>query len=176
MKSLGSSIRRNIRVLAAPDHELAMSRTLWAALVLQLGKRGSGERESGAFLLGAADGVRGHVTAVVYYDDLEPGCLDSGIVNFTAVGYRKLWKVLKERGCEVIADVHTHPREAFFSGTDRRHPMMPTLGHRALVIPNYAQGVISLKEVGFYRYLGSYEWEAFEPGNAVSKVYVGWFA
>jgi hypothetical protein len=39
----------------------------------ELGRRGNGETESGAFLLGKA--VHPAVETVLYYDDLEPGCL-----------------------------------------------------------------------------------------------------
>lgn len=144
-------------------------------MVTELRARGRGKRESGAFLLGENDGDRAVVRSVAYYDDLEPACLVRGVVNFTADGYRELWKVLKSGHIEVVADIHTHPADAFFSGTDRQHPMMPTIGHRAVVVPNYAQGNVTPRDVGFYRYLGSYEWQEFEPGIATSKLYVGWW-
>ena len=86
MKSLISSIRRNIRGLVAPKHNIAMPPSLWRALVADLVERGEGVRESGAFLLGMTSAGRREVISHVLYDDLEPGCLDEGYVNFTSVG------------------------------------------------------------------------------------------
>ena len=173
MKSIVSSIRQNIRALVAPEHELSMPRSTWSTLVANLEQRSAGVRESGAFLLGRNLGHAREVLRFELYDDLEPGCLDSGYVSFSSAGYRELWKVLKETGLEVVADVHTHPAKAFFSRTDRTNPMMPTVGHLAFVVADYAQGTVRPNDVAFFRYLGNHEWTEHKPGNSGKKLYVG---
>lgn len=150
-----------------------MSRSTWSTLVSNLAQRSAGVRESGAFLLGREIAGKREVVKFALYDDLEPGCLDSGYVSFSSAGYRELWKLLKETGLDVVADVHTHPAEAFFSGTDRTNPMMPTVGHLAFVVANYAQGAVSPNDVAFFRYLGNHEWREHKPGSSAKKLYVG---
>lgn len=36
----------------------------------------------------------------------------------------------------VVADVHSHPTEAFLSPVDARHPYSPRVGHLAIVVPD----------------------------------------
>lgn len=150
-----------------------MPRSLWSSLVSNLAHRSAGVRESGAFLLGRSFSGRRETDRFVLYDDLDPGCLDSGYVKFSATGYRELWKMLKGTGLEVVADVHTHPAEAFFSETDRTNPMMPTPGHLAFVIADYAQGLVTPNDVAFFRYLGNHQWGEHKPGCSGKKLYVG---
>jgi hypothetical protein len=56
---------------------------LWARLVDDLRSRGNDRtRESGAFLLGYQDVGRARIMDYVLYDDLDPHCLNTGIVQF----------------------------------------------------------------------------------------------
>lgn len=173
MKSHVSWIRRTIRALVAPKHELSLPRVVWAKLIDQLVSRGGNVRESGAFLLGNIHEGRREAVSFALYDDLEPGCLDRGYVNFTAAGYRKLWPILKNTGLTVVADIHTHPRGATQSAIDRDNPMMPSAGHMALIVPNYARGRPTPINVSFNIYLGGGQWSAHPPGRSAEKVYVG---
>jgi hypothetical protein len=173
MKLLVYWIRRTIRVLIAPQHEISMSLPIWESLVAELERRGNGVRESGAFLLGGIRRGRREVVSFVLYDDLEPGCLDTGAINFTSTGYRKLWKHLKETNLQVIADIHTHPRAAIQSGIDRANPMMPNAGHLAFILPNYATGEPTPAEAAIYQFLGSQQWKAYPSGESSKNFYVG---
>lgn len=173
MKSLVCSIQRNIRALVAPQHEISMSRTLWAELVIDLEDRGQGVRESGAFLIGSFFQGRREVISYIPYDELEPGCLDAGYINFTSSGYRKLWKILKGNGLRVLGDIHTHPGAAIQSYIDRDNPMMPNAGHMAFILPSYAQGHPTINDVALYIYEGNYCWQKYKPGQARQKLYVG---
>lgn len=151
------SIAATTRRLFAPRHELSMTRWTWAALVAALRNRGRGTRESGAFLLGYAGEPR-HVADFIAYDDLDPHCLDSGIVRFDGRFYGELWRQCKERELEVVADVHTHPGGVFQSPADQRHPMIAQRGHVALILPRFAAEDITVGEIGIYRYLGDRSW------------------
>ena len=160
----------------APEHKISMSRSLWDNLVADLVRRGDGVRESGAFLLGEVHRGRREVSQYVPYDELEPGCLDDGYINFTAAGYRKLWKVLKECQLEVVADIHTHPRGPGQSSTDRDNPMMPSAGHMGFILPNYAQGQPAPQDAALYVFEGNQQWTAYQPGGSAKKFYVGFWS
>jgi proteasome lid subunit RPN8/RPN11 len=133
---------------------LRVRRTLWRGLISELGRRGRGERESGAFLLGRRDGDRRTVTRVVYLDDLDPGCLTGGI-SFDGLAYSKLWDICDDENLLVIGDVHTHPgRGVHQSSIDAENPMLASNGHVALIVPDLAMRPIEAHEVGIHRYDG----------------------
>lgn len=51
----------------------------------------------------------------------------------------ELWAELAERDERLVAQVHTHPRQAFHSRTDDRFPIVWKPGLYSLVVPNFAQ-------------------------------------
>ena len=123
----------------APRHELSCSWFLWRRLLRELRERGNcGRRESGAFLLGTQDFGKARIVDYLLYDDLDPNCLETGIIHFDGRFFGRLWSVCEQRALEVVADVHTHPGCSQQSDSDRAHPMITTRGHIALILPNFA--------------------------------------
>src|SRR5689334_4672382 len=97
------SIARTILRLFAPQHKLSCSWILWNRLLSGLRRRGlDGNRESGAFLLGHRRDGRARITHFILYDDLDPNCLDTGIVRFDGRHYSALWDKCKEGGLTVV--------------------------------------------------------------------------
>jgi len=145
---------------------------LWRRLLHELRQRGNGRRESGAFLLRARGAGQGRITRFVCYDDLDPDSCQSGAIAFHANGYAALWEYCREKAVEVIADVHTHPGpQVRQSGTDQRHPMVPVVGHTAMIVPNFADAAWwSLEKVGVYEYLGDFTWRAHGPARGRRRV------
>jgi len=142
-----------------PSH-IRMGRPCWRAMLRELAARGESRRESGAFLLGQRRGRRPRVTYVVYFDDLEPESLN-GAVHLTTTAYSRLWVICRERGIEVLADVHTHPGGCVQqSEIDEENPLVGQRGHIAIIIGHFAQKIVSLREVGIYEYHGDDGWEA----------------
>lgn len=144
------SIRQIIRERVAPDHRLSCSSRLWRTLLSELARHGGGHRESGAFLLGRRLGERRVINGFICYDDLDPHCLDSGIVVFDGAGYGSLWQHCRKARLEVVADVHTHGGLAKQSSADRDHPMIATPGHVALIVPGFARRPVGAGELGVY--------------------------
>ena len=167
------SIRATIRGLVAPKHRLSCSSKLWKEGLAELCRRGGGRQESGAFLLGSRQGKRRAITRFLYYDDLDPGCLNTGIVVFDGAGYGPLWQLCRETGLVVLADVHTHPGTARQSPTDRRNPMVATSGHIALIVPEFARRTISLRDLGIYEYLGEHQWQDHSGLGSETFFYIG---
>ena len=132
----------------------------WRRLLVALRARGhDGTHESGAFLLGvrAQDGIE--IREFVLYDDLDPHALDTGIIRFDGRYFGALWEICRSTELEVVADVHTHPAGAYQSASDQAHPMIACAGHIAIIIPDFAQPPVRLRDVGIYRYLGNKSWE-----------------
>lgn len=137
---------------------------LWHRLIVQLRRRGRGQSESGAFLLGSQKPSSDRVTTFVCYDDLDPDSYDSGAIVFHAVGHAVLWEHCRNKSLRVLADVHTHPgRNVRQSHTDQRNPMIPLQGHTAVIIPSFADTPWwTLDAVGIYEYLGDFQWRSHD--------------
>ena len=170
-----SLIQRIIRGFAAPKHTISCSTKLWNEGLAELRRRTEGCHESGAFLLGEDDGTRRRVTRFVYYDDLDPHSLDSGIVIFDGSGYGPLWQICRETGLKVVADVHVHPGIARQSNSDRTNPMIATKGHIAFIVPDFAERAFGPSELGVYQYKGSHSWDDYCGTPAEDFFYVGFW-
>ena len=169
------SIRRITRAFVAPRHRLSCSSRLWKEGLRELRKRTEGVHESGAFLLGYQEGARRRITRFVYYDDLDPQSLDSGIVVFDGSGYGPLWQCCRDSGLSVVADVHVHGGIARQSNADRDNPMIALPGHVALILPRFAERIFWTTELGIYEYLGEHKWKDWSGMTAKQFFYIGLF-
>jgi len=133
---------------------------LWARLLIELRRRGMRRRESGAFLLVRKNVPLARVTSFICYDELDPEALATGAITFHAVGYAALWAHCRHHDVDVVGDIHTHPgNDVRQSSIDRRNPMIPIVGHLALIVPNFAHTPWwSLREAGVYEYDGNFMW------------------
>lgn len=146
---------------------LKIDTALFAEMIGELARRGGGTREAGAFLLTRAgsgsgpasqDGGWQAITAIAYYDDLDPSCL-TGTITFTADGYTALAALCRRDGLQIAADIHTHPGPSVRqSRTDATHPMAALPGHVALIVPWFAQGVVKAGDLGAHHYQGDGQW------------------
>lgn len=168
------SIAKIIRRVVAPRHELSCSWRLWRRLLKDLRERGRNRtRESGAFLLGQRVEGRARVVDFVLYDDLDPHCLDTGIVQFDGRYFGKLWEICKERKVSVVADIHVHPGGVGQSEADRQHPMISRAGHVALIVGYFAAPRVKRRNVGIYKYKGSKQWDIVPAKNRQRFFHVG---
>ncbi len=115
-------------------------------------------REAGAFLLGrrTADGRR-RIEAFLPYDEIDPHCL-RGWIHFDGSRMDEVWRRCAALNLSVVGDVHTHPGGYGQSHVDQANPMIPEVGHMALIIPNFANRTYGPGEVGVYEYRGAAGW------------------
>lgn len=153
----------------SPTGGLRIDAALLAAVIEELGRRGKGVREAGAFLLteprqepgGEPDQAWPPVTDVAFYDDLDPQCLD-GAITFSADGYTALAARCRRDHVRVVADIHTHPRRSVRqSHIDAVHPMVALPGHIALIVPTFALGQIDLEDLGVHVFNGPGQWTSY---------------
>jgi proteasome lid subunit RPN8/RPN11 len=160
-------------LMCRPRPLLVVEQPLWQQLLGGLRTRGGGRRESGAFLLGPVHSRLRAVSAVVYYDDLDPASLTGGI-SFKGSAYGVLWDECEQRGLRVVADVHTHPADwVAQSTTDRAHPMLAQAGHIALIVPHFAQKTVRARDVGIHEYRGEGQWCSWVGSKAERRLRLG---
>ncbi|UPJ68530.1 Mov34/MPN/PAD-1 family protein [Bradyrhizobium sp. 191] len=130
---------------------------MWLDTLALLRERGRGHRESGGFLLGRrVDGLR-TIESFLPYDDVDPHAL-RGAILFDGSKMDVVWDLCRREGLEVVADIHTHPAGVGQSQTDRENPMIPEVGHVALIVPNFADRVYFPGDIGIYEYCGRRQW------------------
>jgi proteasome lid subunit RPN8/RPN11 len=116
-----------------------------------------GKRESGGFLLGRRTPDARVIESFLPYDDVDPNAL-RGIILFDGSKMDTVWELCRREGLEVVADVHTHPGGFGQSQTDRDNPMIPEVGHIALIVPNFADAAYLPGDIGIYEYRGRRQW------------------
>ena len=152
------SIKAAIRALVVPSHRISCPKLKWREIINELARRGENRHEAGAFLLGLERHGRFEVLDVIFYDELDPAAYSTGVCVLHGQAFAKLWTLCRERKLTVVADVHTHPGEAFQSESDRTNPMVARSGHVALIVPKFANVVPQPKDLGIYEYCGSHQW------------------
>ena len=167
----------DIQAFVARRSRVRLRRIQWDGLIAELGRRTSGVREAGAFLLADAEaGHRPAVRRIVYFDDLDPNCLTGGI-SMGSAAFGKLWTLCRTDGLRVIADVHTHPGTFVRqSDIDQANPMVALAGHIAIVVPHLATQRFEPRDCGVHVYLGGHRWEASCGAQAARLLYVGRWA
>lgn len=65
---------------------------------------------------------------------------------------------LYEHGLTLVAQLHSHPTEAYHSETDDAYPIVTTLGGLSLVVPDFAAAPFSLARCAVYRLMPSSGW------------------
>jgi proteasome lid subunit RPN8/RPN11 len=168
-----SSITAIIRAWWAPHHRLSCGLFFWRKIVGELDRRGGRRHEAGAFLLGTEHEGRRIVTDVVYYDELDPHAYATGVCILHGDAFSKLWTLCRERGCSVVADVHTHPGIGLQSLSDKTNPMVARQGHIAIIVPDFACWPIKPSRLGIYEYCGDHTWIDRSPTQSRSYFYTG---
>jgi len=160
MKNLIAQATRRLKI---PKPKLKISVKIWNSLVTTLRSRGEGCRESAAFLLGHCHPRHRECIGFIPHDELDPHCLRWGAIDFDGVHYHELWEICKERKCDVVADIHTHPYREFISDIDRQNPAVGKRGHISLIVPFYAMCGTDPSAIGIYQFLGGVDWRAVSP-------------
>lgn len=65
---------------------------------------------------------------------------------------------LYEEGLTLIAQLHSHPTDAYHSETDDALPIVTTVGGLSLVVPFFARNPFSLAEYAVYRLIPDGDW------------------
>ena|SRR5579863_8412901 len=170
MASLIATLARSV---FGPPPDILCEPDLWNSGVAELRRRAGGWRESGAFLLGSKSKPR-RIEEFVFYDDIDPDALATGIVVIDGRRLGKLWEHCRKTKREVVADVHVHPCGFGQSYSDQANPIMAEVGHIAIILPDYAARETRPGHIGIYEYQGSRRWRD-NSFNAAPPLHVGWW-
>lgn len=131
----------------------------WEALVLWLGQVDSGT--------GTAS------VSVAFVPKQRPIANEDGVGYFVASETLfQLNKALSETGLRLIAQVHSHPSEAYHSEADDRYAIVTAEGGFSLVVPDFGNAPPSPTAWAVYRLRGS-QWLALNRRQTESVFVVG---
>lgn len=170
---MASLISTLARIVFGPPPELLCRKDVWQAGVAELRRRTYGEREAGAFLLGR-HGKRKVIEEFVYYDDVDPNALSTGIVEIDGRRLGALWAHCRSTGLSVVADVHVHPGGYGQSESDQANPIIAEVGHIAVILPDFVAGGTQPGKIGVHQYLGNKRWRD-RSREMPNPFHVGWW-
>jgi hypothetical protein len=171
---MGFLISTLARVAFGPRPELICSPDIWDAGTAELRRRTrGGTRESGAFLLGRKGSNR-EIEEFVFYDDIDPQSLDTGIVVIDGRSLGDLWAHCRRTNRQVVADIHVHPGGYQQSASDQANPIMAEVGHLAVILPNFAARATRPGSIGVFEYMGARKWRD-RSRETPSPFHVGWW-
>jgi hypothetical protein len=78
--------------------------------------------------------------------------------------------MLNERGLRLVAQVHSHPEEAYHSETDDRYSVVTARGGISIVVPDFARDSFSIDACAVYRLEDGGDWTEVPPNAAVTLI------
>lgn len=96
---------------------------------------------------------------------------DSGL--FYSVGGDQLHRLnvwLYKNKMVLIAQIHSHPSEAYHSDTDDAFPIVTELGGLSLVVPDFASAPLNIYDWAAYRLSPNYGWKELSVKEASSLI------
>ncbi len=115
--------------------------------------------EAVSLFAGYEEGNTFHIKEVVIPKQLSY-ILEQGLMY--AVEGEELHRInvwLYENNLKLIAQIHSHPSEAYHSSADDRFPIVDTYGGVSIVVPDFANGKIDLNDWAIYRLSLKKTWE-----------------
>jgi len=156
------------------DQAIKLPEKLWQETIMGLRLRSRGSREAACIWAGNRTSAVQHVEEIFFLDDL-PGVQGHTLRhNVPRNAINLLFSILKEKGYQIIADVHTHPNSwVGLSEVDMEHPIEYRIGLPMIVIPNYGKGVINYKNIGVHVYQGKGRWKIIKSDEVEKLIIEG---
>jgi hypothetical protein len=78
---------------------------------------------------------------------------------------------LYQHGFVLVAQLHSHPQEAYHSETDNEYPIVATIGAFSLVLPDFAKHPFSLETTAVYR-LMEHGWKELSAVQVMDTIVI----
>lgn len=85
---------------------------------------------------------------------------------------RRLNIALYESKKELIAQLHSHPTEAYHSDTDDEYPIVTTMGGLSLVAPDFAARPFDLRDYATYRLSKRAKWDELRESDVLKLIHI----
>jgi proteasome lid subunit RPN8/RPN11 len=128
----------------------------------QVGRSG---KEGMVLWVGTQEGARFQVTTPLIPRQRGISTKDGVCVIVDSDEMHRINKELFESGLRLIAQVHSHPTDAYHSDTDDEFAIANTIGCLSLVVPDFASRDFDLSDCAVYRLDRTGSWREVEPAQ-----------
>src|SRR5258706_3870277 len=80
---------------------------------------------------------------------------------------------LYKSGLRMIAQIHSHPTDAYHSDTDDENAIANTIGCFSLVVPDFGAGNFNLASTAVYRLAQDGEWQELDQRSVAAMIQLG---
>lgn len=153
--------------------QVNIPKSLVDEMQLFLRKVGATGREGMVLWRGFADGNLFSVTDILIPRQRGLNTEDGVCVVVDEDEMHEINVSLFQSGLRLIAQVHTHPTNAYHSETDDKYAIATTTGSLSLVIPNFAAGEFDITNCAAYRLDKGGGWIHVPPRQVKSLIVIG---
>jgi proteasome lid subunit RPN8/RPN11 len=150
--------------------EIRVPRDVVEAIQQHLREAGSTQREGVAFWAGrlAADVFEVHAALVPAQIQTRS---EEGVgVMITGDELFRMNVWLHKNGMTLVAQLHSHPGEAYHSDTDNDYSIVTQAGSISIVVPDFAHGPFSLDSAAVYRLDARGAWSELDAAAAKTLI------
>lgn len=126
--------------------------------------------EGFALWAGQAEGDVFHVRRTIIPDQTSDQSLVGTCVIVDGDELHRINVWLYENAMTLIAQIHSHPAEAYHSATDDAYPIVATSGGLSLVVPDFAKDPFSLARCAVYRLTPRQGWGRLSAHDAAKLI------
>lgn len=156
-------------LLGVRSVEVPMREALHAHSHLQdVGKKGL---EGFALWAGVVHGAVFHVRSAIIPAQTGMRARGQVCVTVSAEELHRINVWLFNQGFTLIAQLHSHPTEAFHSDTDNAFPIATAVGSLSIVVPNFGAGKFALSRCAVYRLTFDGRWKQLSSAD-VSRLII----
>jgi hypothetical protein len=140
-----------------------------AATHAHLAAMGDYECEGFALWVGTHDQAAFHVVEAIIPAQRALKSVGGVCITIDSDELFRLNQYLYERGFKIIAQIHSHPADAYHSETDDTYPVATTVGALSLVVPDFARQDFQLSRCAVFRLIPGSGWCELQR-NAVTHL------
>lgn len=133
-------------------------------------RRAGDRRAEGVVLWLGRKETRGNVVSEAYVPEQETACDYFRILPPAMVA---LLAHLGDTGTFIVAQVHSHPREAFHSKADDTWAIVRHLGALSLVVPHFARGTTVdnfIRQIAAFRLSATNAWQELDAADREATI------
>jgi hypothetical protein len=152
---------------------VTIPRACLETVYLHLREVGRQGYEGLGLLVGRQDGKRFNVLEGVVPAQKHIRNSDGVCVITEAAELHRLNVWLYRQKFTLIAQIHSHPTDAYHSSTDDAYAIATTIGSFSLVIPEFARGPFSLERAATYRLNARAQWKEVSIADTKRFLQIG---
>jgi hypothetical protein len=136
--------------------------------------REAGRKGFEAFVLwvGVIEGLEFEVTGAVTPAQRALRTSEGVSVHVDGAELHRLNVWLYENNLRLVAQVHSHPTDAFHSETDDAFAIATVAGSLSIVVPHFAEACFDLRECAVFRLVGTGEWQPLASVDVATLIHV----